>query len=265
MSGPALAPALAIVLARGGSKGLPDKNARLCAGRPLLAWTLAHALGSASVGRVVLSTDEPRYADIARSFDAPGAARVSVVMRPAALASDGASVVAAAAHAASEVDAAAEFDAVAILYGNVPVRPADLTDRAVAKLRETGCDSVQSVSDVGKHHPYWMKRLEGDRLLPHVENQVHRRQDLPPLYELDGGALVVRRSALAASASVSAGPHAFLGEDRRAVVNAPGSVVDVDTAADLRMAEAVLSEAILSEAGLSEAILSDAARRGARR
>lgn len=254
MSGPALglapAPALAIVLARGGSKGLPDKNARLCAGRPLLAWTLAHALGSASVGRVVLSTDEPRYADIARSFDAPGAARVSVVMRPAALASDGASVVAAAAHAASEADAAAEFDAVAILYGNVPVRPADLTDRAVAKLRETGCDSVQSVSDVGKHHPYWMKRLEGDRLLPHVENQVHRRQDLPPLYELDGGALVVRRSALAASASASAsaGPHAFLGEDRRAVVNPPGSVVDVDTAADLRVAEAMLSEAAFGRA-----------------
>ena len=227
--------ALAIVLARGGSKGLPDKNGRPCAGRPVLAWTLAHALcASKRVGRVVLSTDSPRYAEIAENLG------VETVLRPADLAGDTASVAAAAAHAAAGIDRDARFAAVAVLYGNVPVRPADLTDRALEKLASAGCNSVQSVADVGKHHPYWMKRLDGDRLLPHVENAVDRRQDLPPLYELDGGALVVPRAALTGAAAGS--HHAFLGIDRRAVVTEPGDVVDVDTAADLRVAEAILAE-----------------------
>ena len=228
--------ALGIVLARGGSKGLPDKNGRPCAGRPVLDWTLAHALGSARLGRVVLSTDEPRYAAIA------AARGVATILRPVSLAGDTASVAAAAAHAAAApgADPDRRFAAVAVLYGNVPVRPPGLTDAAVEKLLATGCDSVQSVAGVGKHHPFWMKEVEGDRLLPHVDNDVHRRQDLPPLFELDGGALVVTRAGLDAAAAFPGEPHRFLGADRRAVVNEPGAVVDVDAEVDLRVAEAVL-------------------------
>ncbi|BAM02523.1 acylneuraminate cytidylyltransferase family protein [Phycisphaera mikurensis] len=229
------APALAVVLARGGSRGLPNKNALPCAGRPMLAWTLEHALGSASVGRVALGTDSAAYAKIAAGLG------VGAVLRPAALATDCAPVAAAAHHAATAADPDRRFALVAVLYGNVPVRPADLTDRVVGKLGSTGCDSVQSVSPVGKHHPFWMKALDGDRLRPHVENDVHRRQDLPPLYELDGGALAVPRAALDAAAAQPDAPHAFLGTDRRAVVNPAGSVVDVDSEIDRLVAEAILS------------------------
>lgn len=228
----------AIVLARAGSKGLPGKNAQPCAGRPLLAWTLDHALGSTRVDRVALSTDGPRLADIARTMG------VEVVHRPAELAHDSATVDAAARHAVQTIDSMHGLAAarVVILYANVPVRPDDLTDQALAKLEQTRCDSVQSVKPVGKHHPWWMKRLggeTGDELRAYQANNVYRRQDLPPVYALDGGVIAVTRQSLFTTRDGE--PHAFLGRDRRAVATGEGEVIDVDTATDLRVAEAVLS------------------------
>lgn len=226
-------PALAIVLARAGSKGLPHKNALSVGGKPMLSWTLGHALQSRHIDRVVLSTDGPALAEVGRQT--PG---VEVVLRPEELADDSATVDAAARHAVSHLISLHE--SVVILYGNVPARPIDLSDRALELLHQTGADSVQSVCPVGKHHPYWMKRIGEDAaLLPYEDNTVYRRQDLPPVYELDGGVIAVTRSSLF---TVRAGePHAFLGADRRAVVTQPGEVVDVDHAADLDLAAAALA------------------------
>ncbi len=230
---------LTVILARAGSKGLVGKNALTVAGRPMLAWTIEHAQASSQAGRVVLSTDGEQMAQVAQSMG------IEVVMRPAELADDHATVDSAARHAVEAVEAKADtsLDIVVILYGNVPVRPADLTDRAIAKLIDTGCDSVQSVYPVQKMHPFWMKKLGGDggdELQMYEPNEVYRRQDLPPVYMLDGGIIVVKRSSLFTPAD--AGPHGFLGKDRRAVVNEPGAVVDIDSAVDLRVAEAVLTQ-----------------------
>ncbi|MEM9415870.1 MAG: acylneuraminate cytidylyltransferase family protein [Planctomycetota bacterium] len=231
---PTPAPALAIVLARAGSKGLPQKNMLDVAGKPMLAWTLEHALGSASIDRVVLSTDGEALADIGRQH-----AGVEVVLRPDELASDTATVDAAARHAVSQI--VSLHRNIVILYGNIPVRPADLTDRAVAMLNDTGADSVQSVCPVGKHHPYWMKQLGVDhQLIAYEDNAIYRRQDLPPVYELDGGIIAVTREAL--FNTTPGEPHAFLGNDRRAITTQPGEVIDVDHAIDLHRAQAVLSQ-----------------------
>ncbi|NBB83015.1 MAG: NTP transferase domain-containing protein [Alphaproteobacteria bacterium] len=235
---------LCVILARAGSKGLADKNARDVAGRPMIAWTIGHAQAAqqrGAIDRLVVSTDGEELAAIAREFGA------QVIVRPAELASDTAPVDAAARHAVEQCEIAhptPEIRHVVILYGNVPLRPADLIDRAVAKRRETGCDSVQSVAPVGKMHPYWMKTLDGDRLMPYVENLVYRRQDLPAVYQLDGGVIAVTRHALF---TVREGePHAFLGTDRRAVVTQPGEVVDVDEAKDIAIAEATLQTPVVT-------------------
>lgn len=227
--------ALFVVLARGGSKGLANKNGLMCAGQPVLCWTLDHALQSRRAAKVVLSTDAEHYKQLAAAHC------VSVVHRPHTLAGDLATVDAAARHAALSVDPEGAFEHVVILYGNVPVRPPELSDRAVSKLVETGCDSVQSLCPVGKMHPYWMKELGGEQqdvMIQHVPNRVYRRQDLPPLYMLDGGVIAVRRSAL--FNVIEGEPHAFLGEDRRAIITQPGEVVDIDEANDLAVAEAKL-------------------------
>lgn len=226
-------PALAIVLARAGSKGLPNKNGLSVAGKPMLAWTLAHALSSRHIDRVVLSTDGPALAEVGRQTPS-----VEVVLRPGELADDTATVDAAARHAVTQL--ISMHESIVILYGNVPVRPADLCDRAVEMLHRTGADSVQSVCPVGKHHPYWMKRVgDNGELVPYEDNAIYRRQDLPPVYELDGGVITVTRAALFTTRAGE--PHAFLGEDRRAIVTQPGEVIDVDGPADLDVAASVLA------------------------
>jgi len=229
---------LGVVLARAGSKGLAGKNALPCHGRPMLAWTLDHALHSEMLNDVVLSTDSPAFAEIGKSMG------VGTVQRPDDLANDTATVDSAVRHAVEVYEAQhnVTVSGVVILYGNIPVRPSDLTDRAVRLLTEMQCDSVQSVCPVGKRHPYWMKKVEvedGYQLKPYVDNSVYRRQDLPQVYALDGGLIAVTRSSLQ---TVQEGqPHAFLGTDRRAILTAEGDVVDVDTQIDLLFAEAVLA------------------------
>jgi len=229
---------LCVILARAGSKGLLNKNVLAVAGRPMIAHTIEHARAAACLEKIVVSTDGPAIAQAARELG------VRVVDRPAELAGDTATVAAAARHAIETVERESQtrYDAVVILYGNVPLRPADLIDRAIAKLAATGADSVQSVSPVGKMHPYWMKTLggpDGDVLQPYQANSVDRRQDLPPVYSLDGGIIAVRRDCLLSADQ--ADPHAFLGRDRRAILTQRGEVIDVDTAADLAIAEAALA------------------------
>jgi CMP-N-acetylneuraminic acid synthetase len=178
-----------------------------------------------------------------------------VIDRPAELATDRSTVDDAARHAVEALERAGiGCDAAVILYANVPVRPEGLIDDAVRLLLETGCDSVQSYCPVGKHHPWWTVRVEsgngtkratvrpweGDVLY----HNTFRRQDLPPAYVPDGGVCAVtRRSLFRQIAGVPAGPHAFLGRDRRAVITGEGAVIDIDSPIDLLVANAILGGA----------------------
>src|SRR5215510_927175 len=208
---------LAVIIGRAGSKGLPGKNAKLIAGKPMICHTIEDALAAETVHRVVVSTDGTAIAAAAREMG------VEVVDRPAELASDTATVDAAARHAVEHLGAKDQI--IVILYANVPVRPDDLVDRAVRELIMSGADSVQSYSDVGKCHPYWMVTLDGDhRVQLHVPNTVYRRQDLPQLYLPDGGVIAATRKSL--FTIVADQPHAFLGRDRRGIISPPGSVID---------------------------------------
>lgn len=236
--------ALAVIIGRAGSRGLPGKNARIVAGRPMVAWSVAHAAACPEIGSVVVSTDGPEIAAAAREAGA------AVLMRPARLAGDHTSVIETVRHAVAAIEdgAVPEIPAgprpagtpIVILYANVPVRPRGLAGRAVRMLLDTGADSVQSYADVGKHHPAWMVRLDADgRVAPLDPAAPDRRQDLEPLRLPDGGVIAVRRELL----DHGPHPHAFLGRDRRGIVTAPGDVVDVDDAADLAVADARLRNA----------------------
>lgn len=225
---------LAVIIGRAGSKGLPGKNALWLAGKPMICHTIDDALAAETVDHVIVSTDGDAIAEAAESIG------VEVVRRPAALASDTATVDSAVRHAVETIQSRAAI--IVILYANVPVRPDDLIDRAVRELIATGADSVQSYSDVGKHHPYWMVTLDDShRVRQHVPNTVYRRQDLPKLFLPDGGVIAVTRPSL--FTVVEGQPHAFLGNDRRGIISPYGSVMDVDGAIDMRVAEALLSAA----------------------
>jgi len=247
--------ATAIILARAGSEGLPGKNAALVAGYPCCSWTIDHAQRSRSIGSVVVSTDDPRVAAIAQSMG------VIVLRRPPELATAIATIDDAARDALGQLNQLRRSeptepdpsDPIVILYANVPVRPADLTDRAVELLATSGCDSVQSYTTVGKVHPWWLVRLddtgtvepwEGDQL----NHGVFRRQDLPSALVPDGGVIALTRQALMrAIPAVPPGPHAFLGADRRGITTEPGSVVDIDSPIDLIVADAVLRQTLANQ------------------
>ena len=256
----------AIVIARGGSKGLPAKNLRPLLGRPMVAWSIDHAQAMRTVDLVALSTDDERIAEVGRS------AGVRVILRPAELSNDTARVDDVMRHAVGELerglgDAPAvaggrrdekqepspcplpdyrerekKLDILLMLYGNVPVRRPGLLDTAVSVLATSGCDSVQSFVSVGKFHPWWTYRMDRDGQVEFADDhKVYRRQELPALYVPDAAAIILRRDVLMDSASRPNEPHAFFGKDRRGIVQADDATIDVDTELDLLVAEAMLN------------------------
>jgi CMP-N-acetylneuraminic acid synthetase len=228
--------ALAVVVARGGSKGIPLKALALVDGKPLVARSIEHARAARLLRAIVLSSDNQLILDIGRRYG------IDTCERPAELASDTAAVDAAVRHAVIlwEAKHDARAHQVVILYGNVPFRPLDLIDRALCKLTDSGADSVESVCPVGKMHPYWMHRLVGpdsDVLELYEPNNIYRRQDLPPVYMQDAGVIAVTRKSLFDVDPSRSLPDSFLGRDRRAVLNPRGAVIDVDDYFDLAVAQ----------------------------
>lgn len=239
----------AIILARGGSKGLPRKNALPIAGKPCIAWTIEHALATPSITHTAVSSDDPELLDIAQQYGA------ATIERPANLAADNTTIDDAARHALSTLESQRIHPThLAILYGNVPVRPADLTEQALQLLLTTGADSVQSYQPVGKHHPWWtavvqpdgdIRPWQGDLL----NHGVFRRQDLPPAHIPDGGVIVLTRAALMLEVpGAPQGPHAFFGAHRRGIINPEGAVIDIDTHTDALVAGAILDRTLKANA-----------------
>lgn len=227
---------LAVILARAGSKGLPGKCVRTLRGRPVIEFTFDHAKASRLLTAVVLTTDsEPAKALAHR-------AGIEVVDRPTELATDTATVDAAARHAVLGWESRHHrtVDAIALLYGNIPVRADGLIDRAIRLLKETEADSVRSVAPVSKQHPDWIHRLHGDRMIQFRPNSIYRRQDLEPLFYHDGAIAVVTRDALFAALKTPDDHQAFLGRDRRALIQQPEDAVDIDGPVDLMLAEGML-------------------------
>ncbi len=151
---------VAVILARAGSKGLPNKCVVPVLGRPMITYTFDHAKAARGLDGIVLTTDSWQAADLARQQG------VDVVDRPAELASDKVRVDESVRHAVLQYEArhVCRVDAVVILYGNIPVRAAGAIDRAAEHLVRCGGDSVRTVAPVGKMHPDWMHKLNGDKL-----------------------------------------------------------------------------------------------------
>jgi len=238
---------LGIILARAGSKGLPNKCMRDLCGKPVIAYTFEHARQAASLSAFVFSTDSTPAKTLAREWG------ITVVDRPEDLATDTATVDAAARHATEwwEHGNQQRADAIVLLYGNIPIRSDGLIDRAISQLRKTDADSVRSVAPVSKHHPDWLHRLEGNHMTQYRSNSIYRRQDLEPLYYHDGAVVVVTRAALFGALKTPDDHQAFLGKDRRALVQRSDEAVDIDEPIDLWLAEAVLK----SRSGIAHATI----------
>ena len=220
-------PILAVITARGGSKGLPRKNVLPLAGRPLIGWSIAAALGSAAVGRVVVSTDDPEIAEVARAEGAE-----VPFLRPADLASDTASSLDVLRHALTECPG---HDYFVLLQPTSPLRQASDIDAAWRLLKATGAASCVSVCETAESP--WLMYLQSDegrlsRLLPEPERGL-RRQDLPVAYRLNGAIYLARRAGFLATGRL-------IDPDTVALVMPPERSVDIDTLSDFDLAESLL-------------------------
>lgn len=177
---------LAIVPARRGSKGLALKNIRPLAGKPLLAWPIAAARAAAHVDRVIISTDDREFADIAVAHGAE-----APFLRPAELASDTAPSIGFILHA---LDALAEtgdvFDYVVLLEPTSPLTEGSDVDAALEQLVAADADAIVGVSRLEATHPAFAVRKAADgSISPFAAanfGDLPRRQDIEPLFGLDG-------------------------------------------------------------------------------
>lgn len=226
---------LAVVPARGGSKGLPGKNLRPLAGVSLLEHAIRFARACTSVTRVVVSTDSDEIAAAARAAgaDVP-------FMRPPELAADDTPMWPVLAHALSQLDPDAElFEYLLLVDPTSPVRaPADV-EAALDLLRDDpAADGVVSVAEP-PFNPVWQCVVERDGVMSHLVPdgaQFARRQDAPPVYYIDGSIYLWRTRFVRAG-----GASWFEGRNRILAVESFGSI---DSAEELRRLDALVQAGI---------------------
>jgi CMP-N-acetylneuraminic acid synthetase len=223
---------LGVIPARGGSKGIPHKNLRPIAGRPLLAYTADAVRDSRRLSRTIVSTDDAAIAEAARAFglEVP-------FVRPADLASDTALMAPVLQHAVGEMESRGfAADVVVLLQPTSPLRRGRHIDDAVALLESTRADSVVSVVEVPhQFNPVSVMRLDGDRLAPFLDGPpILRRQDKPRVFARNGPAVLAVRTAVLRGGSL-------YGEDCRPLVMTPEESMDVDSPFDLDLLECLLA------------------------
>jgi CMP-N,N'-diacetyllegionaminic acid synthase len=224
---------LAIIPARGGSKGLKRKNLVDFLGKPLVAHSIEHALASKSVTRTIVSTDDDEIACVSRSFGAE-----VPFMRPSELAEDQVLDWPVFVHAVEFLAKNENYhpDIIVHLRPTTPYRKPEWIDEAVNLLiQHPEADSVRSVSEPEKH-PYRMFTINSDGYLDpimkheHPEPYLLRRQELPKVYYYNCVIDVTRPSTIFEAKSMT-------GTRVLPYVMNPAEVFDIDTTRDLAIAE----------------------------
>lgn len=218
-----------IVPARGGSKGIPNKNIRPLAGQPLIAYTIQAALEAQLLSRVLVSTDSPTIAQIAKTYGAE-----VPFIRPVELARDDTPRLPVVRHAVEFLENNEGYTPgiIVTLQPTSPLRRAEHIDAAIEMLVGAGADAVVSVCET-EHSPYWMRRVDAEgRLVPLLSGSEAylRRQDLPVVYRINGAVFAETYAAVRAEANQ-------LGGNTRALVMERWESIDIDEEFDFKVAE----------------------------
>ncbi len=221
---------LGVITARGGSKGIPGKNHKLLAGKPLIVWTIETAKRSKLITHLIVSTDDPEIAQICRKagVDVP-------FMRPKELAQDDTPHVPVMRHATGYMEdrLSVRFDIVVILQPTSPFRTVEDLDGTLNKLLETDADSAVAIVEVGSsEHPVKMKKYDGTWVSAYCVEEVEgtRRQDLPKAYKRSGAVYAMKRDLVMKKGKL-------YGENIAAYIVARERSIDIDTPLDWVKAE----------------------------
>lgn len=224
---------LAIIPARGGSKGVPGKNLRPLAGKPLVVWTIEQALGAAGITDTVVTTDAEDIAAVARAAGAQ-----VPFLRPAELASDTAPTEPAMRHALEQMEAReGRYDTVMLLQPTSPLRMPGTIDRAIDEFQRSGSDSLLGV--IESHAFYWQRdpvRASYDY------NNRPRRQDIAQAdqrFRETGSLYLTRRDAFMAANNRLCGTISLFVMDGR-------EGWEIDSSSDFAVLDTLIREELLA-------------------
>lgn len=222
----------ALIPARGGSKGLPGKNIKNLAGKPLLQWTVEAAKRSCHIDHVVLSSEDAEIINCARDCGCE-----TPFVRPASLAQDNSSVIDVIEHAIEQLP---EFDILVLLQATSPFRHQLHIDQALETYISTNAESCVSVS---KPHvsPYWMYTVDSQnhlQALLDAEHSAKQRQALPPVYALNGAIYIISRDHFLQSGKL-------VGQRCVPYVMDTIHALDIDYALDFYLAETMIAKGLI--------------------
>ena len=183
---------LAIIPARGGSKGVPKKNSKLLGGKPLIAYTIQAAQNSKLITDIIVSTDSDEIIKIVQDYglEVP-------FKRPANLATDESPTILTIIHALEYFKSRGiQYDAVCLLQVTNPFRTNEFIDKSIEKFKNSNTDSLVSVLKVPhEFNPHWVfeKKEDGNLKISTGESKIiSRRQDLPTAYFRDGSIYITK-------------------------------------------------------------------------
>lgn len=221
---------LCTICARGGSKGVPNKNIRDVDSKPLIAHTIEHALSWDRQTDVVVSTDSEAIAEVARNHGA-----TVPFMRPAELATDTAAKLPVIKHAVTEAEQALEstYTHIVDLDATAPLRNVEDVENCFQAVVDSDAHNAYTVTEADKN-PYF-NMIEVDdagyaSLSKTQDSDVVRRQDAPPVYEMNASVYVFERQFLMNTDSVH-------GDRTKISVMPPERSVDIDRPIDLGFVE----------------------------
>ncbi|MBC7845881.1 MAG: acylneuraminate cytidylyltransferase family protein [Flavobacterium sp.] len=226
---------LAIIPARGGSKGVPGKNIKLLNGKPLLGYTAEIALQSQHLAEVVVSTEDEQIMEVAKNLG------IQVpFIRPMALAQDNTPTIDVIIHALQWFESQnVFFDAVCLLQVTSPFRTLEFLDKTIEKFIESGCDSLVSVQKVPhEYNPHWTFEVNaaGNLKIATGETEIiPRRQELPTAYHRDGSIYITKTEVLLKQNSLYGKNTAFIESE-------PDFYINIDTMEDWEKAEEMIQK-----------------------
>ena len=225
---------LAIIPARGGSKGLPGKNIKELCGKPLIAWTIKQAKSCSDIDRIVVSTDDREIAEVAKKYGAE-----VPFMRPAELASDPATTVDVISHAINWLKEHEDYrpEYILLMQPTSPLRSSEDTGGVIGMLKDKDAKAVVSVCETDQH-PWWSNILpEDDNMKAFLRLEIlnKRRQDLPVFYRLNGAIYLADTDYLYEY-------NGFLGPNTFAYKMPRTRSVDIDSDLDFKLAKLLFEE-----------------------
>ena len=221
---------VAIIPARGGSKGIPHKNIKLLGGKPLISHSIEQAIQAAYVSDVYVSTDDPIIADSASE------AGSQVIVRPENLSGDTASSESALLHALNEIEKNQHVDYVVFLQCTSPFRSSADIDAAIDIIKSEDSDSLLSV--VTNHRFLWRKTANGAESINYDFNHRPRRQDMDIQYMENGSIYIFKPWVLKKLGNRLGGKVSMYVMDEY-------SATEIDSEYDLTLARAMFQSLII--------------------